>query len=948
MDPFFTSVAAGALANVLSDSTKNTVAYWSSLPSRDESFASGLILQDDSGDQVLLSAAQLRDLDLFLKQTSVLSIAAGLVMVLPALREGAEDVADELKRVFIGQAQEWCSINRSSWLDASEIVWNRLLQYLIGILPGRALLERLSEDDYSALLGAPEAAFLQGHEAALPAASRDLLEISCDADRLVKARNTVADIRRSAAETYAEMWLQHLYDDRRFDYRDLYVSRSLRSTSGPTPDLPQDALGDVDRSHRLVIIGDPGVGKSTLVRRFVYTTASTDALNRAPMLVRVRDIPIKSASPLLDDVARLVANQLTISLTGDELSDVLALGRAIVIFDGIDEIPDIANRREFIRLVEGFARRYPLSQVIATSRRVGYVRARFATSLFDVYELNEYDSGQVSEYVQRWFGLSDQPAEDAASFLRESGQIEDVRRNPLMLSLLCTLYRARGYLPTNRRTVYGECASLLFLRWDSMRHVEQPYDHRQYGERLMQELAYFFYKTPSAVAGVDEVVLKKLVANFFVDTTGVEELEAERRAREFVEFCADRAWLLSAKGTSRHGARLFAFTHQTFLEYFAAEAIVRKAQSRSETVAGVREAYTRSPGSLISELMIQAAEYKYENAAEELVRDLLGSRRSAIGALTLCLRIANATPLRRLTLDRLYEHLFSQWETADPDDSHSEILALLEMYRDPMARFREALRVGDWLEGGRVSAELLGFCRRYARLALIGDSRVFDPEWRDTCVSVLQKSRSSWGEPAVAHFLAGAGVVGADDVLFGLHRDDLLALRVFGQPTLGAPLQHIDAVARGEQPDTGSRMLELVATKVLPVLTVSVSSATTILESTSRSVAGWLPAAAFNWSAAGRPRHVRDILLWLRCVLAEATYDKPHPLGTRDDLLVDPTMFAALVHERRGGGATEVGSSAISRLPDPPGWLRAWARNSLNIVRFDPHRDFKPGLIERR
>jgi hypothetical protein len=896
----------------------------------------------------LLSAGQLRDLDLFLKQPTVLGVAAGLVMVLPALREGAEDVADELKRVFIGQAREWCSANGGSWLDASEIVWNRLLQYLIGVLPGRTLLERLSEDDYSALLGAPEAEFLQGHEAALPAASRDLLDISCDAERLVKARNTVADIRRSAAETYAEMWLQHLYDDRRFNYRDLYVGRTLRSTRGPTPDLPQEALGDVDRSHRLVIIGDQGVGKSTLVRRFVYTTASTDALNRAPVLVRVRDIPIKSAAPLLDDVARLVANQLTISLAGDDLSDVLTLGRAVVIFDGIDEIPDIANRREFIRQVEGFARRYPLSQVIATSRRVGYVRARFATNMFDVYELNEYDSGQVSEYVQRWFGLSDQPVDDAASFLRESGQIEDVRRNPLMLSLLCTLYRARGYLPTNRRTVYGECASLLFLRWDSMRHVEQPYDHRQYGERLMQELAYFFYKSPSAAAGVDEVVLRKLVATFFVDTTGVEEIEAGRRAGEFVEFCADRAWLLSAKGTSRLGARLFAFTHQTFLEYFAAEAIVRKAQSRAETVAGVRDAYTRSPGSLIAELMIQAAEYKYENAAEELVREVLQGKRSTSGALTLCLRIANATPLRRRTLDALYAQLFGQWETADPDDSHSEVLAILEMYRDPMARFRKALGVDDWLEDGRISEELLGFCRRYARLALIGDSRVFDPEWRDICGSVLHRSRTSWDDPAVAHFLAGTGIVLARDVLLGLHRDDILAFRAFGQPVLGAPLQHIDAVARGEKPASRSEMLELVATKVLPLLRVSVSSANTILEGTSRSVEDWLPAAAFNWTAAGRPRHVRDILLWLRCVLAEATYDKPHPLGTRDDLLVDPTVFAALVHERRGGGGAEIASSAISRVPDPPGWLRAWASNSLNIVRVDPYRDLKPGVIDRR
>src|SRR5262249_43675637 len=153
----------------------------------------------------------------------------------------------------------------------------------------------------------------------------------------------------------------------------------------------------------------------------------------------------------------------------------------------------------------------------------------------------------------------------------------EIRRNPLMLSLLCTLYRVRGYIPMNRLDVYKSCADLLFFSWDAMRHIPQPVDHRRYGHNLMEEIADLFFKFPSTSAGIVGGQLQRLIATFFVDTAGVEPDDARRRAQEFLEFCAGRAWLLTATGYNDRGIRLFSFTHRTFMEFYAAEAMVRRA-----------------------------------------------------------------------------------------------------------------------------------------------------------------------------------------------------------------------------------------------------------------------------------------------------------------------------------------------------------------------------------
>ena len=293
----------------------------------------------------------------------------------------------------------------------------------------------------------------------------------------------------------------------------------------------------------------------------------------------------------------------------------------MVVFDGIDEVTQIPKRVELVQRIQQFSAAYPACSIIVTTREVGYPRAALDEQVFGHYRLEEFSPAQVGTYAHNWFQLVGRP-ELLESFLRDSERVTDLRSNPLMLSLLCILFRARSAIPRRRREIYSRCADLLFHRWDAQRQIEQPEELPTYGDRLMQEIARWFFTSTSAQAGLGEQVLVKVISNYLV-AAGAPEGDARRRAEDFLEFCSVRAWLLAFIGTGAAGERLFAFTHRTFYEYFAAEALSRQAKHPDTISDTVISCHRRDSTSVLPELLIQAYEDKEDRGGSDVFEGLL-------------------------------------------------------------------------------------------------------------------------------------------------------------------------------------------------------------------------------------------------------------------------------------------------------------------------------------
>jgi predicted NACHT family NTPase len=208
-----------------------------------------------------------------------------------------------------------------------------------------------------------------------------------------------------------------------------------------------------ERLDQTVLLGDPGGGKTTAANVLANFFAS-DAGRRLPFLVTLRDYAAKTP-PEWSVVGYIeqTLNTLYQCHTLDGLVERLLLtGQAVVIFDGLDELLDTSRRRKVSELVEQFCSAFPLTQVLVTARVVGYNQARLDDTQFDCYRLVGFGDDKVTEYVGKWFATQEntpraETEAKAAAFLNESTNAKDLRANPLLLSLMCILYRGAGSLP---------------------------------------------------------------------------------------------------------------------------------------------------------------------------------------------------------------------------------------------------------------------------------------------------------------------------------------------------------------------------------------------------------------------------------------------------------------------------------------------------------------------
>jgi NACHT domain len=338
-----------------------------------------------------------------------------------------------------------------------------------------------------------------------------------------------------------------------------------------------DLEGLVDRT---VLLGDPGGGKTTAANVLTDRFARDEA-KRIPFLVTLREYAAKA--PIEWSVAECIEQGLgTLYQTPgpDGLVERLLLtGRAVVIFDGLDELLDTSRRRDVSDRVEQFCSAYPLTPVLVTSRVVGYDQARLDDAQFTCYRLGGFGDDEVAAYAGKWFASQvgtqewlsvEEASAKAAAFLTESASVRDLRANPLLLSLMCILYRGVGSLPGDRVGIYAKCAELLLRKWDEQRDLYRKLGSDHLVEPTLRHLAWWLLTREDNRTTASEHELVAETTEFMRQREYETLDEAERAAREFVDFCRGRMWVFSDAGTTADGEKLYAFTHRTFMEYFAA------------------------------------------------------------------------------------------------------------------------------------------------------------------------------------------------------------------------------------------------------------------------------------------------------------------------------------------------------------------------------------------
>lgn len=383
---------------------------------------------------------------------------------------------------------------------------------------------------------------------------------------------------------------------------------------------------------RTVLLGDPGGGKSTLSNFLTADWAASEE-GIVPFHVTLREYASdNSERSIVQFIEQQLSSRYQHPSPPGLVEALLLSGEAAVVFDGLDELIDTTKRRVVSNAVELFSVIYPLSKILVTSRRVGYDQAKLDSDIFEVRVIGGFNGDEVAEYVQKWFASQEEYQDDESrrlsdSFIHQSAAVPDLRSNPLMLALMCIIFRGDSFIPRNRPDVYEKCATLLFEKWDGHRDIQVPLEAREHVDSAMKYVAHWMLRTENDKGGVPYNRLVREMATYLRERAFETVEEAERASAEFVDFCKGRAWVFSDAGTTADGTPLFTFTHRTFMEYFAAYHLTRINDTPEKLARMLLPRVAREEWDVVAQLAIQIVEKSADLGSERALTAMLHEKR---------------------------------------------------------------------------------------------------------------------------------------------------------------------------------------------------------------------------------------------------------------------------------------------------------------------------------
>ena len=344
--------------------------------------------------------------------------------------------------------------------------------------------------------------------------------------------------------------------------------------------------------NNYLILGDPGSGKTTTLKRIIYKAIYEDlpknSIDRFPILLRFIELEegddffckianiiglkyeTKEEKKVIgydsktDEPVYKISYKYFIEKTEvkDFLPQFLNESHIILILDGIDEVRSSLKDHVWRSIRHLSEHQSTMSKIILTCRS-GEIDKTLVG--FNECEVTPLNIKQVEKIANIWLGKNNK-------FLDKLDTVnyKDLANRPLFLVNLLVSYKEEGELPINSLAVYEKMINLVLWEWDKERDVTKrisiygaKFDvYRKY--KFLKEIAYhLLYKIQEK--SFSHAQLKRAYLATF-DKYDLVETEADIVVREI----ESHNGLIVNTGFDK-----YEFSHLSLLEYLCADYLVR-------------------------------------------------------------------------------------------------------------------------------------------------------------------------------------------------------------------------------------------------------------------------------------------------------------------------------------------------------------------------------------
>ncbi|QLE72566.1 NACHT domain-containing protein [Streptomyces rectiverticillatus] len=355
----------------------------------------------------------------------------------------------------------------------------------------------------------------------------------------------------------------------------------LPENSTPSPKRAEEALAG---RRRVLLRGAAGSGKTTLLQWLATITARGDLppglghlSGCMPLTLPLRTLIRRGELPQPEEFLATAAGPLAgLPAAQGWVTRRLTEGTALLLIDGVDEVPE-ADRRRTLTWVKDLLAAYPDARYVITTRPSAVREGWLADAGFTELELLPMSRGDVVSFIDRWHDAAGAHHHEPLRAFRDSLTTAVVTKrdlgmlatNPLMCALICALNRSRkGYLPHGRMELYRAALELLLVRRDRERGVvvgeDGPELEHAQQVALLQKIAYWLIRNGRSV-----IEWHKAVEILDRALPAMPAVAARGSAEDILRHLVLRSGLLR-----RPTNETLDFIHRTFQDYLGAQAAV--------------------------------------------------------------------------------------------------------------------------------------------------------------------------------------------------------------------------------------------------------------------------------------------------------------------------------------------------------------------------------------